>query len=380
MFGKLLVPGKTPSPLNNKMTKQLQSISNAVPLPQSISQGLTQEESHLTTWVFSWDPETSSYSIQPAESSILPQPQLSNYHLDLSSSFSESMYNPIQPDAITLDPIAGHLSQMSNSPLDSLTGSPQPQSINSPAQGSFPPSLHSSFLNSIYSSNLNSSTHLLTSSPQPHSINSPAWESFPPSLLPSFSNSRYSLKQKPPLYLLTSSPQSQSVNSSVGSPVSEATDNQVHTVAILDICHHAGCSNELIQQAKYKSGKELREGPDKGTPARILNYLAMVEVLTKMEYGSTAMDPIQVKHYYHGTPLTGSQLISTFGRSINSFKHKSGWFSWAEQNMYWNPQMSSKGRPVVLHVCLILTNIFQCILRSMPYGLALSICGAKVDQ
>ena len=231
------------------------------------------------------------------------------------------MYNPIQPDAITLDPIAGHLSQMSNSPLDSLTGSPQPQSINSPAQGSFPPSLHSSFLNSIYSSNLNSSTHLLTSSPQPHSINSPAWESFPPSLLPSFSNSRYSLKQKPPLYLLTSSPQSQSVNSSVGSPVSEATDNQVHTVAILDICHHAGCSNELIQQAKYKSGKELREGPDKGTPARILNYLAMVEVLTKMEYGSTAMDPIQVKHYYHGTPLTGAssfQLLAGVSTPSNT--------------------------------------------------------------
>lgn len=149
------------------------------------------------------------------------------------------------------------------------------------------------------------------------------------------------------MYSLTSFPQPWSVTSSTGSPVPEATDDQVHAVTILEICHDAGCSDELIWPAKCKMGRELMKVPNKGTLARILNHLVMVEVLTKMEYGSTAMDPVQVKYYYHRTPLTGSQLILAFGWSINSFKHKSSWFSWTEHvawNMCQDSQKSSEGK------------------------------------
>ena len=304
LFGKPMVPGNnTPSPLDDDISKQLQGVGNVKSSSQPLyspSQGLTQE-SPLTTWVFPLDPET---GVQPAESSVPRlQPRLSNYHRYPSSSFSESAYNAVQPDAIDQ---SRHCFQMSNSPFDSLASSPRPQSVNSPAPESFTPSLPSPLSNPTYNSKLNS-----------------------------------------PLYSLTSSPQPRSVASSAGSPVPETTDDQARAAAILDICRNAGCSDELIQQAKCKTGKELAKGPDKGTLARILNHLAMVEVLTTMEYSSTATDPIQVKYYYHGTPLTGSQLVSAFGWSINSFKHKSSWFSWAEhaaQNMHWNPQKSSEGK------------------------------------
>ena len=193
----------------------------------------------------------------------------------------------------------------------------------------------------------NSPFSSLTSSPWPQSINLPAPESFAPSLPSPLSNPTYNSKLNSPSYSLTSSPQPWSVASSAGSPVPETTDDQACTATILNICHNAGCSDELIQQAKCKTGKELAKGPNKGTLTRILNHLAMVKVLTTMEYSSTATDPIQVKYYYHGTPLTGSQLISAFSWSINSIKHKSSWFSWAEHtawNMHWNPQKLSEGK------------------------------------
>lgn len=296
LFRKPLVSGtgnNTPSPLDEEMTKQLQNIGNGKSTSHPIyspPQGLAQEDLHLATWANALDSATGSSFIQLAESSIPHRSQPSNYHLDL---------------------------------------------FNSPAQESFAPSLPPSFLNSVHSSKPNSPPYSNTSSPQPHFVDSPAWESFPPSLPTSFPNS------------VTSSPRPQSVDSSAASPVPGATDDQVRAAAILDICRNAGCSEEIIQQAKYKTGKDLGKGPDKGTLARILNHVAMVEVLTRMEYGTTATDPVQVKHYCHGSPLTGSQLVSAFGWSINSFKHKSSWFSWCEhaaRNMCWNPQKSSEGK------------------------------------
>lgn len=138
LFRKPLVPGNNmPSPLDNKMAKQLQGTGNVKSSSQYIyssPQGLTWE-SHLTTWAFPLNPET---GVQFAKSSIpCPQPWLLNYHLDPSPSFSWSAYNPIEPDAIYW--ISGHYLQMLNSPFDLLTSSLQPQSINLPTWESFPP-------------------------------------------------------------------------------------------------------------------------------------------------------------------------------------------------------------------------------------------------
>lgn len=184
LFRKPLVPGNNmPSPLDNKMAKQLQGTGNVKSSSQYIyssPQGLTWE-SHLTTWAFPLNPET---GVQFAKSSIpCPQPWLLNYHLDPSPSFSWSTYNPIEPDAIHW--ISGHYLQMLNSPFDLLTSSLQLQSINLPTWESFPPSVPHHFSNSVSNSPFN----LVTSSPQLQSINLPAQESFTTSLPSPLSNS-----------------------------------------------------------------------------------------------------------------------------------------------------------------------------------------------
>lgn len=147
-----------------------------------------------------------------------------------------------------------------------------------------------------------------------------------------------------PLDSLASSPRSQSVDSSVASPVPEVSRGQVHTTAILDVCRKVGCTDDLIQRAIRKTKREKQT--DGGILVRILNYLAMAEVLTTMGYQSHAPDTTgEVMHQCNGTVMTGSELVGAFGWSIHSYRHKNTWFSWAAravQTLRWNPEIETE--------------------------------------
>jgi hypothetical protein len=267
----------------------------------------------------------------------LTQSLLTNHHFNSSPSFSTSTQDdPSQPLACSpqllfQSPItAGHSMQMHNSPSCSFTGSPRSQSINSSAwdDTTHPPF---PFSDSTYLFNLDS--------PLPQSVSSLAG-----SPIPEASDDQM---RTAALYPLAASLRPHSVNSLAGSPVPETADNQM-CAAIMDQCRLVGCSEELIQEAICKTkNKEFGNSLNGGTLGRILNYLAMVEVLIKMGFSSTATDPTEVKHHCHGVPLTCAGLLRTFHWSIHSFKHKRTYYSWPEQaaqNMRWNPLISPEGK------------------------------------
>ena len=76
---------------------------------------------------------------------------------------------------------------------------------------------------------------------------------------------------------------------------------------------------------------------------RVLNYLAMAEVLTTMGYQSHAPDTTgEVMHQCNETVMIGSEVVGAFGWSIHSYRQRNTWFSWAAhavQMMHWNPEI-----------------------------------------
>lgn len=297
----------------------------------------------------------------PSANSSSHSTHTGNSPLDsFSQDFSSTNSSQLSPHFYSFanhQPIADHVrpsnssSHAGNSPLD---GCPQgfPSTSNSP----FDP-LSSSFSGPAYNS-LQSSAwdttsgpnaepqiqtpisplNSLASFPRSQSVDSSAWDTTSGPIAEPQIQTLIS-----PLNSLTSSPRShQSVDSLAGSPVPEATD-QAHIAAIMDMCRSAGCSNELIQEAKFqKDRRQIDRHPAGGTVARILNHIAMVKVLTKLGYQPNGTDPVEGVQC-NGIPLTGSQLLEAFDWSVYSHRHKYAWFAGAEdavRNKRWNPEVS----------------------------------------
>ena len=68
----------------------------------------------------------------------------------------------------------------------------------------------------------------------------------------------------------------------------------------------------------------------------LLNYLAMVKILTKLGFQDIIMDAVAWKKAIQldGRVVTVTDFVLEFGWSEHSYKHKNQWFSWAEKSAW----------------------------------------------
>ena len=118
----------------------------------------------------------------------------------------------------------------------------------------------------------------------------------------------------------------------------------------------------------------------------LLNYLAMVEILTKLGFQDIITDAVAWEKVTQldGRVVTAANFILEFGWSEHSYKHKNQWFSWAEKSVWskcWNPQVPTGCEVYFLCDRLTWADVdFQHTPIYITYGLAFSICGVLVDQ
>ena len=68
----------------------------------------------------------------------------------------------------------------------------------------------------------------------------------------------------------------------------------------------------------------------------LLNYLAMVEILTKLGFQDVITDAVAWKKVIQldGRVVMAADFVLKFGWSEHSYKHKKQWFSWAEKSAW----------------------------------------------
>ena len=112
------------------------------------------------------------------------------------------------------------------------------------------------------------------------------------------------------------------------------------------VCHSHGITNEALQAAEYKPGEKTFLG-------KVLNHRHMLDVLVKLglqdHYGTTFMPSWSVT-YTGGLQLAAVDVIMAYGWSVDSYKHKTVWFGWAEEvsSCQWVKPIPSKELCVVL--------------------------------
>ena len=161
-------------------------------------------------------------------------------------------------------------------------------------------------------------------------------------------------------------------------PTFDSTHDEVPP-SVRALCHNNGCSDDLIKQAKYV---HLHTG----VLAILLNYLAIVEILTKLGYQNSVTDIVvhnKKTLQFDERRMMAIDFIVEFGWSEHSYHHKNQWYSWAEKAVWfkhWDPQISTD---CGIHFSLCLSNLrlivnSQCTPPYIIFGLVFSICGAWV--
>ena len=161
-------------------------------------------------------------------------------------------------------------------------------------------------------------------------------------------------------------------------PTFDSTHDEVPP-SVRAICHNNGCSGDLIEQAKYV---HLHTG----VLAILLNYLAIVEILTKLGYQNSVTDIVvhnKKTLQFDERRMMAIDFIVEFGWSEHSYHHKNQWYSWAEKAVWfkhWDPQIPTD---CGIHFSLCLSNLrlivnSQCTPPYIIFGIVFSICGAWV--
>lgn len=93
------------------------------------------------------------------------------------------------------------------------------------------------------------------------------------------------------------------------------------------VCRSHGITDEALQAARYKSAEKTFLG-------KVLNHRHMLEVLVKLglqeRFGTIFMASRSVT-FAGCLQLAAVNVVTEFGWSVDSYKHKTVWFGWAEE-------------------------------------------------
>ena len=106
------------------------------------------------------------------------------------------------------------------------------------------------------------------------------------------------------------------------------------------VCRSHGVTDDASPAAKYKPAEKTLLG-------MVLNHRCMLEVLVKLglqeRYG-TVFIPSKSVTYAGGLQLAALDVVTAFGWSGDSYKHKTLWFGWAAEasSRQWAKPIPSK--------------------------------------
>ncbi|KIM71614.1 hypothetical protein PILCRDRAFT_93785 [Piloderma croceum F 1598] len=97
--------------------------------------------------------------------------------------------------------------------------------------------------------------------------------------------------------------------------------------SVEDVCAWHGIVESALGAAKYNSAEKSFLG-------MVLNHRKMLEVLVRLglqDRYSTVFVPARTVAYAGGLHLSAQEVVKAYGWSVDSYKHKTLWFGWAEE-------------------------------------------------
>jgi hypothetical protein len=135
-----------------------------------------------------------------------------------------------------------------------------------------------------------------------------------------------------------------------------AGDHLVPGTSVETVCRSHGITDEALRAAEYKPAEKTFLG-------KVLNHRRMLEVLVKLRlqerYG-IIFTPSRSVTYVGGLQLAAVDVLMAYGWSIDSYKHKTVWFGWAEEvsSRQWVKPIPSK--------CLSVLSCATCLFQTCP--------------
>src|SRR6266436_1446092 len=97
--------------------------------------------------------------------------------------------------------------------------------------------------------------------------------------------------------------------------------------SIESVCVRHGIAEGTLRAAKYNAA-------EKGFLGMVVNHQKMLEVLVRLglqDRYSTVFVPTRTVAYAGGLHLSAGEVVRAYGWSVDSYKHKTLWFGWAEE-------------------------------------------------
>lgn len=132
------------------------------------------------------------------------------------------------------------------------------------------------------------------------------------------------------------------------------TESQARTLpqTIRDLCRMHGIHEDLISRAQCNAANR-----QKNLLHMIINHRAMAQILTMLSLQQRVCDPFNPTNTctLGGRSVSAQEIVKEFGWAIDSYKHKCGWYGWAEeaiQTKEWTGIVPTLGEPPQFLVCL----------------------------